>query len=162
MVPKQSTSWNDARRYCEAIRADLAVIPDQHTLNVLIDIALREGISSFHVGLARHPDNLLSFRWVDGSPLVFAKWQAYEPNNMNEQCVVYNVDSAGYNDIDCDGNPKAFVCQQPMEGLYFSFLTYRIVWYRIVSYRMTSKCIVTYSRYKDTTYCNSNALAAEP
>lgn len=133
IVQKQNANWNAARRYCQAIRADLAVIPDEHTLNFLIDVAVREGLSHFHVGLARHPDNVLAFRWIDGSPLVFTKWKAFEPNGINEECVECSVDSVGYNDIACDNNPKPFVCQQPIEGSYLFTLSFIQQFVKVVS-----------------------------
>jgi hypothetical protein len=107
-------SWNDARAYCQAIQADLVVIPDEHTLNFLADLSVREGFDKFHIGLKRHPNNLLVFRWVDGSSLVFTRWRIDEPNNITEECAIFA--SATYNDLSCDNNTRRFVCQQPIEG----------------------------------------------
>lgn len=121
IVPKQSLTWDNARDHCLAMNADLVIIPDEHTMKVLEDIAEREGINVVYIGLSRHPDNLHDFRWVDGSELVFTRWRDAEPNSLGEKCVMFYIGS-GYNDFPCSIAPQRFVCQQPIEGLSFCIL----------------------------------------
>ncbi|XP_028392900.1 uncharacterized protein LOC114517402 [Dendronephthya gigantea] len=116
IVPKQSLTWYNARSHCLAMNTDLAIIPDEHAMKVIEDIAEREGIGIIYIGLTRHPNNLHDFRWVDGSELVFTRWQVHEPNNVNEKCVTFLIGS-GYNDFPCDIAPKRFICQQPIEDI---------------------------------------------
>ncbi len=116
IVPKQLSTWDGARAFCQAIQADLAVIPDKHTLNFLTDISVREDIHFVHIGLMRHPNNLHAFRWIDGSSLVFASWASNEPNSATERCGQLYAQSSEYNDISCDSSTSHFVCQQPIEG----------------------------------------------
>ena len=121
IVPKHNATWHDARTYCQAIGADLVVIPDQHTLNFLADLSIRENLGNFFIGLKRHPDNLHEFRWVDGTSLVFSRWNTGEPSNTVESCVVMLTSFSAYNDVTCS-SLKHFVCQQPIEGLFFTLL----------------------------------------
>ena len=116
IVPKQSLSWNNARKFCQTIQGDLAVIPDKHTLHFFVDLAVRESINFVFIGLTRHPNNLDKFFWVDGSSMVFTSWATHEPSSLDERCVELYVGTMSYNDNNCETTVKQFVCQQSILG----------------------------------------------
>lgn len=61
--------------------------------------------------------------YLDGSPVLYAKWADGEPNNwrgLNEECAVF---SREWNDIECD-NKRKYICGFP-ESEFFH--VYRVL-----------------------------------
>uniref|UniRef100_A0A6Q2YAE0 Mannose receptor, C type 1b n=1 Tax=Esox lucius TaxID=8010 RepID=A0A6Q2YAE0_ESOLU len=79
-------AMEDARDFCRQRHADLAVI-NTLTENTFLWKKVR-GFGSHYIGLTVDLDK--SFGWMDGSPVVFQRWDENQPDfkNNDENCVV--------------------------------------------------------------------------
>ena len=83
--------WSDARRTCQNLGGDLAIIRTAGENNFILGLVKKQKtITTWGVwlGLNRKSDN--KFYWIDGTPLKgnYSPWGSGEPNNMynNEYC----------------------------------------------------------------------------
>ncbi len=92
------------------------------------------GLGEFFVGLRLQPHVMSYNEWLDGSPAAGLKWNANEPSELPEECVVETV--TGLNDIPCDDNIhlKKVICQQPIQGKYMMIqCSYNVGMHRITN-----------------------------
>ena len=107
-------NWHNSRRYCLTLGADLPVILDSHTESSINRMLTRAGVSKeIHLGLHKHPVTS-EFEWVDGSPLVYVRWNAVEPNGG--ECVCRYADTT-WDNLDCLVHSRQVICQQSIEGM---------------------------------------------
>ncbi|XP_074607275.1 brevican core protein-like [Acropora palmata] len=107
-------SWNNSRKFCQSLGADLAVIKSFDENKFLLDKLLKKSNrATGWIGLRRTND---TFYWLDDrvqghdSP----GWDPKEPNNLggNEKCGELRQ-RAQWNDLNCDKTTPAPLCQKP-------------------------------------------------
>jgi hypothetical protein len=77
-VVEGHTSWTDAKKKCEAVGGNLAVVPDEETWKALKPLIPD---SDYWLG-ASDAETTGKWKWVDGSSMTYAPWRAGEPNNV--------------------------------------------------------------------------------
>lgn len=115
IVPKSSLllNWDDSRRFCLTLGADLPVLWDRQT-ELAIDLMLQmAGIGkAINIGLRR--DLVTSqFKWVDGSPVEYSFWSGAKPDAGQCSC---RFDNGYWDSLSCTGHTRLTVCQQSIEG----------------------------------------------
>ena len=105
--------WSDARRTCQMLGGDLAIIKSAAENNFIFTLLRKQKtITNWGVwlGFVRKADN--KFYWIDDTPLAkgYTAWSSGEPNNAggNEKCgnMFGKGSRAGkWNDISCDVVP---------------------------------------------------------
>ena len=67
---------------------------------------------SFFIGINRSTSDGTFVYTESASPIKFEAWGANEPNNFNgnENCVILNVETGEWNDVNCDNSMK-FICE---------------------------------------------------
>jgi hypothetical protein len=102
-------SWADARAFCQARGADLAIVGGTEE-NAFLKT---HGAGGAWLGLTDQATEG-SFEWVDGSAATYAPWNEGEPSNTggHERCVeMLGGEKAGrWNDADC-ATALRFVCE---------------------------------------------------
>uniref|UniRef100_A0AAY4AVF3 C-type lectin domain-containing protein n=1 Tax=Denticeps clupeoides TaxID=299321 RepID=A0AAY4AVF3_9TELE len=76
--------WNASRNYCREKGGDLVVINSREKQVVINKMGLNGWI-----GLSDESEDK-TWRWVDGTTLTAKYWDKGQPNNMNEDCVVFH------------------------------------------------------------------------
>uniref|UniRef100_A0AAY4DYQ1 C-type lectin domain-containing protein n=1 Tax=Denticeps clupeoides TaxID=299321 RepID=A0AAY4DYQ1_9TELE len=76
--------WNASRKYCREKGGDLVVINSREKQVVINKMGLNGWI-----GLSDESEDKM-WRWVDGTTLTAKYWDKGQPNNMNEDCVVFH------------------------------------------------------------------------
>ncbi|MEE2788373.1 MAG: C-type lectin domain-containing protein [Myxococcota bacterium] len=110
-------SWSNARRICQRLGYDLAIITDAREQEFLTDGLDRTGAGDAWIGLS---DDAVegTFVWIDGSPTRgYVNWSDDEPNDAgNEDCGVIQMQAAAqlgsWSDRDCN-QPYDYVCESP-------------------------------------------------
>jgi len=103
---------SDARRTCQMLGADLAIIRSAAENNFIFDLVKKQKTVTAWgawLGFVRKADN--KFYWIDDTPLArgYTAWTSGEPNSLSEKCG--NMFGAGgsnagkWNDLLCDVNP---------------------------------------------------------
>ncbi len=99
------------------------------------DIALQFGELNAWIGLRRIPGfeqrctdpGPEDFEWVDGSDLIFTRWNDGEPNNAgnncNENCgeikIIFQARQDGWNDQPCTHNHRGYTCRAVRDSALF-------------------------------------------
>ena len=83
--------WSDARRTCQNLGGDLAIIRTAEENNFIFGLVKKQITSTemgVWLGFTRKSDN--KFYWIDDTPLMgnYSAWGGGEPNNLgnNEDC----------------------------------------------------------------------------
>ncbi|XP_044181051.1 uncharacterized protein LOC114966927 [Acropora millepora] len=115
-----ASTWNNSRRFCQDLRADLAVIESKDENQFVYDL-LKNTSDNHHgwIGLYRKDDN--KFYWVDGRPQKDQKyhnWATGEPSHhrQGEKCVLLHTGKkkGTWNDNWCSVANYVAVCQRPI------------------------------------------------
>lgn len=83
------SKWSDARRTCQNLGGDLAVIKSADENKFIFDLVKKQKTVTTYgawLGLNRKADN--KFYWVDGTPEAgqYSAWARGEPNSVSEKC----------------------------------------------------------------------------
>ena len=102
--------WSDARRTCQNLGGDLAIIRSAAENNFIFELLKKQKtVTSMGVwlGFIRKADN--KFYWIDDTPLAgqYSPWGSGEPNNFHPGEKCSNVFGTGskqgkWNDLPCD------------------------------------------------------------
>lgn len=100
--------WSEARRTCQNLGGDLAVIKSANENKFIFDLVKKQKtVTSYGVwlGLYRKADN--KFYWVDGTPEAgqYSTWAKGEPSSFSEKCaLMYGATSlqGTWNDLSCN------------------------------------------------------------
>lgn len=108
MIDVRVLKWSDARRTCQNLGGDLAVIKSADENKFIFDLVKKQKtVTTYGVwlGLYRKADN--KFYWVDGTPEAgqYSAWAKGEPNSFYEKCAhMYGATSrqGTWNDKECN------------------------------------------------------------
>lgn len=108
MIDVRVLKWSDARRTCQNLGGDLAVIKSADENKFIFDLVKKQKtVTPYGVwlGLYRKADN--KFYWVDGTPEAgqYSAWAKGEPNSFSEKCAhMYGATSrqGTWNDLSCN------------------------------------------------------------
>ena len=115
--PSSASTWDNSRRLCQNLGADLAVIKSEDE-NQFASHLLRStsGGSNGWIGLYRKADN--KFYWLDDRPAEgnYQKWNDGEPSGGGENCghVIGSDSDEKWNDLSCLNNYVVAICQWPI------------------------------------------------
>ncbi|KAM7009851.1 uncharacterized protein LKV04_001777 [Tautogolabrus adspersus] len=107
-------SWNSARRHCQSMGADLAVVKSQEKLN--FTNSLYESEKEVWIGLTDEGVEG-QWTWVDGTPMTTSFWGQGQPNShngKNQDCVEFwhrSTRMGEWNDEDCNIN-QYYICEK--------------------------------------------------
>ena len=118
-----ASTWNNSRKFCQDLGADLAVIKSENENQFIYDLLRNtSGSRNGWIGLYRKANN--KFYWLDDRPEEgnYQKWNHGEPSNGGgiEDCVnlVRNnyqaLKKGQWNDIDCSNKGPVAICQCPI------------------------------------------------
>ncbi|XP_069801385.1 CD209 antigen-like protein C isoform X2 [Dendropsophus ebraccatus] len=98
-VSEEKTTWDEARDKCYQMNSILVMVKDKaesETLNKLY-----KGQRRYWIGLRRDPENIQTWRWLDGTKVTYSNWINNQPDNYqnNEHCA--ETKSGPWNDIHC-------------------------------------------------------------
>ena len=107
----RTLKWSDARRTCQMLGGDLAIIKSADENNFIFTLLKKQKtITDWGVwlGLVRKADK--KFYWIDDTPLAkgYRAWGSGEPNNARgiEKCGnMYGLGVGKWNDLPCDIDP---------------------------------------------------------
>ena len=113
VIDSPTLKWDLARRTCQDLAADLAIIRSATENNFIFDlIRKQQTVTNWGawLGLYRKADT--KFYWIDNTPLEgrYSAWASGEPNYHHEKCAhVYaeGSDQGEWNDISCNINAKS-------------------------------------------------------
>ena len=111
IIDIRTLNWSDARRTCQMLGGDLAIIKSAAENNFIFTLLKKQKtITDWGVwlGFVRKADK--KFYWIDDTPLAkgYTAWGSGEPNNVSEKCghMFGKGSRAGkWNDISCDVVP---------------------------------------------------------
>ena len=114
IIDIRTPNWSDARRTCQMLGGDLAIIKSAAENNFIFTLLKKQKtITDWGVwlGFVRKADN--KFYWIDGTPLAkgYTAWASRQPDNSggNEKCgnMFGSAHSNGgkWNDLTCDLDP---------------------------------------------------------
>ena len=110
---------SDARNKCKQMGGDIAVIRSANENQFIFDLVKKTaGLPSWGAWIGLKRKAYGSFKWVDGTPLVYDAWNSGEPNGIRGRayCVamLWNV-GGKWNDAKCDWEvAPGVVCKMPM------------------------------------------------
>ena len=152
-------NWSDARRTCQNLGGDLAIIRSAEENNFILGLVKKQKtITDYGVwlGLTRKSDN--KFYWIDDTPLEghYSQWASGQPvnGNNNEHCgnmFAQGARGGKWNDLWCSREESylkyapSILCQKrstELTMLIFNFLFY---------FKSTSKS--NSARLKGACYC---------
>ncbi|CAL8279713.1 unnamed protein product [Lota lota] len=144
-INQRSMPMEDARSYCQQRHGDLVVI-NSEAENVFLWKMIARSYGSYYIGLIVDFDQ--SFSWMDGSTVMFQRWDENQPDfrNNDENCVIMTHHSGFWHDFNCGVEHKS-ICKRstsapvnstvapteapkggcPMDWLIFKSKCYRIV-----------------------------------
>ena len=112
VIDTPTLKWSVARKNCEDLTADLAIIRSADENNFIFDLIRNQQTvtnGGAWLGLCRKDDN--KFYWIDNTPLEgqYSAWANDEPNNHVEKCVqMYGKgpNEGKWNDESCSMDAK--------------------------------------------------------
>ena len=113
-----ASTWNNSRRLCQNLGADLAVIKSEDENRFVYDLLRNTvGARDGWIGLHRKADN--KFYWLDDRPAEgnFQKWNDGEPNDSGgvEDCGhLIGGYNGTWNDQSCSSAGHVAICQWPI------------------------------------------------
>ncbi|XP_078392781.1 C-type lectin domain family 17, member A-like [Cetorhinus maximus] len=98
-------NWDSAKRQCESQNSHLIIINTEQEQK-----SIKNNRGTYWIGLTNR-ESERHWKWVDGTPVSFTRWDQGEPNNWygNENCAV--IRSASWNDVSCS-NHFRFICEE--------------------------------------------------
>ncbi|XP_029309189.1 macrophage mannose receptor 1-like [Cottoperca gobio] len=105
-----STAMEEARRACQQRHSDLVTINSEAESVFLWKQVSREG-GNYWIGLNVELDR--TYGWMDGSPVVFQKWDENQPvfQRNDENCAVMTSFTGFWHDFNC-GYEHKFICKR--------------------------------------------------
>ncbi|XP_078392315.1 C-type lectin lectoxin-Phi1-like [Cetorhinus maximus] len=102
-------NWDSAKRQCESQNSHLIIINTEQEQN-FIKKSIKNNRGTYWIGLTNR-ESERNWKWVDGTPVSFTRWDQGEPNNWygNENCAV--IRRASWNDVSCS-NHFRFICEE--------------------------------------------------
>ena len=90
VIDNPTLKWNIARKTCQDLAADLAIITSATENNFIFDLIRSQQTvtdGGAWLGLCRKDDN--KFYWIDDTPLEgqYSAWASDEPSSNDEKCV---------------------------------------------------------------------------
>ncbi|XP_041751389.1 macrophage mannose receptor 1 [Coregonus clupeaformis] len=104
-------AMEDARYYCQQRHGDLVVINGQNENTFLWKKIHKERLGNHYIGLTVDLDR--SFGWMDGSPVVYQRWDNNQPDfkNNDENCVAMYASMGFWHDYNC-GTQMRSICER--------------------------------------------------
>lgn len=105
VIDSPTLKWNFARRTCQDLAADLAIIRSATENNFIFDLIRKQKTVTnwgAWLGLYRKADS--KFYWIDDTPLEgqYSAWASGEPNSNDEKCAhAFGSTPGKWNDISC-------------------------------------------------------------
>ncbi|XP_078392266.1 CD209 antigen-like protein C [Cetorhinus maximus] len=101
----ERVNWNSAKRKCESLNSHLIIINTEQEQK-----SIKHYRGTYWIGLTNR-ESERNWKWVDGTPVSFTRWDQGEPNNwyVNENCAI--IRSADWNDVSCS-NHFRFICEK--------------------------------------------------
>ena len=116
--PTVTGTFSDARRRCQSLGADLAIIKSANENNFLYNLVKNSTApKSPWIGLKRKADK--NFYWLDNTAVQgnYQRWNDGEPNNAGgkEDCGHMLTNNKGsWNDITCSASGLVALCQKAL------------------------------------------------
>ncbi|XP_070976307.1 macrophage mannose receptor 1-like [Oncorhynchus clarkii lewisi] len=143
-------AMENARHYCQQRHGDLVVINGLTENTFLWKKINKEQLGSHYIGLTVDLDR--SFGWMDGSPVVFQRWDNNQPDfkNNDENCVVMSSSMGFWHDYNC-GTEMRSICERsgsppvnstvpptapPTGGCPPEWVRYQSKCYKLIGYRV--------------------------
>uniref|UniRef100_A0ACB8G0K8 Uncharacterized protein n=1 Tax=Sphaerodactylus townsendi TaxID=933632 RepID=A0ACB8G0K8_9SAUR len=113
MPRKISASWEAAQQFCKAKNSDLISIHSLADVELVVTQLHDETNDTVWIGFM-NKDMPASFKWADGSEVVFTYWDLNEPNvpfNRTPNCVAYSGKLGRWKVLPCENQLK-YVCRK--------------------------------------------------
>ena len=108
-------SWDEAEEFCQKEGGHLASVTSEAIHEYIIKEKNRKGVGYLWLGGSDKKEEGV-WKWSDGSPWEFNRWNPGEPNNGSEaHCLAivgHKVDK--WNDYNCKDDNNNFVCSQTL------------------------------------------------
>ncbi|XP_045549731.1 macrophage mannose receptor 1-like [Salmo salar] len=141
-----------ARHYCQQRHGDLVVINGLTENTFLWKKINKKRLGIHYIGLTVDLDR--SFSWMDGSPVVFQRWDNNQPDfkNNDENCVAMASSIGFWHDYNC-GTEMRSICERsgsppvnstvpptapPTGGCPPEWILYQSKCYKLIGYRVPS------------------------
>lgn len=106
--------WSDARRTCEILGGDLAIVRSAAENNFIFDLIKKQKtITNWGVwlGLVRKADT--KFYWIDDTPMAngYTAWLTGKPDSVSQKCAhMYGTGGGAgkWDDVYCENSPSYF------------------------------------------------------
>ncbi|XP_041036068.1 C-type lectin domain family 17, member A-like [Carcharodon carcharias] len=100
-----TVNWDSAKQQCESQTSHLIIINTEQEQN-----SLENNPGDYWIGLTDR-ESEGNWKWVDGTPVSFTRWDQGEPNNWNghENCAI--IRSGCWNDFRCTRYYR-FICEK--------------------------------------------------
>ncbi|XP_038573591.1 macrophage mannose receptor 1-like [Micropterus salmoides] len=109
-INSMSMAMEEARHYCQQKHGDLVTI-NSEAESVFLWKQISKSYKSYWIGLTVDLDS--TFGWMDGSPVVFQRWDENQPNfqNNDENCAVMKGSMGFWHDYNCGYEHKS-ICKR--------------------------------------------------
>ena len=106
-------TWAQARTLCESLPGDtvLAKIDDADEFALAQPLFVGTPYDEVWFG-ANDFTTARVWMWTDGTPVTYFSWKTGEPNNTNDNCLVFDLDRSGnYDDRTCSDR-TSYLCSR--------------------------------------------------
>ncbi|XP_078393937.1 CD209 antigen-like protein C isoform X3 [Cetorhinus maximus] len=105
----ERVNWDSAKQQCESQNSHFIIINTEQEQNI-IKKSIENNPGDYWIGLTDR-ESEGNWKWVDGTPVSFTRWEQGEPNNAagNENCAI--IRSADWNDVSCS-DQFPFICEK--------------------------------------------------
>ncbi|XP_044077015.1 macrophage mannose receptor 1-like [Siniperca chuatsi] len=109
-INSRSMAMEEARHFCQQRHGDLVTINSENE-SVFLWKQISRSYGSYWIGLTVDLDG--TFEWMDGSQVVFQRWDEGQPNfkNYDENCVVMRYSNGFWHGYNC-GHEHNFICKR--------------------------------------------------
>ncbi|XP_060901039.1 macrophage mannose receptor 1-like [Labrus mixtus] len=109
-ISRYSLAMEDARSLCKRMHSDLVTI-NSEAESIFLWKRIYSSSNSFWIGLTVDLDR--TYGWMDGSPVVFLRWDEGQPRfqNNDENCAVMRSSMGFWHDSNC-GFEYSFICKR--------------------------------------------------
>ncbi|XP_069825774.1 CD209 antigen-like protein C isoform X2 [Dendropsophus ebraccatus] len=108
-VSEYKTTWDEARDKCFNMNSTLVIVKNKTELDTLSKLYKMDG--RYWIGLRRDPENIQTWKWLDGTRVSFNNWKENQPSNYlnREHCA--ETQSGPWNDEYCL-NELYYICKK--------------------------------------------------